>query len=154
MSKKVAKEVEELQQQLGELTEALQRERADALNLRRRFDEQIAALRTSAKASVVGDLLPVIDNFERAVKHVPADLAGNEYVKGIQAIVKQFEKTLADLGVQKIKTVGEVFDPHLHDAISVEEGDGEQEIITEELQPGYQMGQEVLRPATVRVSSK
>lgn len=149
----MSKKLSELQQQIGELTEALQRERADAVNLRRRHEEQITSLRTLAKASVVQDLLPVIDNFERALKHVPADLASNEYVKGIQGIVKQFEKILADLGVQKIKTIGEVFDPHLHEAISIEEGDGEQEIITEELQPGYQMGDEILRPATVRVRS-
>lgn len=139
------------QQQINELTEALQRERADAVNLRRRYEEQIASLQTLAKASVVRDLLPVIDNFERALKHVPADLTGNDYVKGIESIVKQFEKTLEELGVTKIKTVGEVFNPHLHEAVSLEEGDGDQEIVSEELQSGYQMGGEVLRHAVVRV---
>jgi len=140
-----------LQQQLAELTEALQRERADAVNMRRRYDEHIASLQIVAKASVVRDLLPVIDNFERALKHVPADLADNDYIKGIRSIVKQFEKTLEQLGVQKIKTVGEPFNPHLHEAVSMEEGDGDQEVVSEELQPGYQMGDEVLRPAMVRV---
>lgn len=139
------------QQQIDELTSALQRERADAVNLRRRYEEQIASLQTLAKASVVRDLLPVIDNFERALKHVPADLTDNDYVKGIQAIVKQFEKTLEQLGVQKIKTVGEPFNPHLHEAISMEEGDGAQEVVCEELQPGYILGDEVLRHAMVRV---
>lgn len=142
-----------LQQQVAELTEALQRERADAENLRRRHDEQIAGLRAMAKASVVRELLPVIDNFERALKHIPADLTGNDYVKGIQSIVKQFEKILEQLGVQKIKTVGEPFNPHLHEAVSMEEGDGDQEVVSEELQPGYQMGDEVLRHAVVRVRS-
>src|SRR5262245_28898104 len=108
------------QQQIDELTGALQRERADATNLRRRYEEQIASLQTLAKASVVRDLLPVIDNFERALKHVPEDLATNDYIKGIQGIVKQFEKTLEQLGVQKIKTVGEPFNPHLHEAVSAE----------------------------------
>lgn len=141
----------ELQQQIGDLTEALQRERADATNLRRRHDEQLGSLQSMAKASVVRDLLPVIDNFERALKHTPAELADNQYIKGIQSIVKQFEQTLEKLGVQKIKTVGEPFNPHLHEAVSVEEGEGDHEIVSEELQPGYVMGEEILRPAMVRV---
>jgi molecular chaperone GrpE len=143
-----------LQDQLNELTAALQRERADSVNLRRRYEEQISSLQTMAKASVVRDLLPVIDNFERSLKHTPADLADNDYVKGIQGIVKQFEKTLEQLGVHKIKTVGEQFNPHLHEAVSAEEGDGDQEIVSEELQPGYIMGDEVLRHAMVRVRSE
>jgi molecular chaperone GrpE len=139
-----------LQEQLGQLTAALQRERADATNIRRRHDEQIAALSTSAKASVIKALLPVIDNFERSLKHVPQDLESNDYVKGIQGIVKQFEKVLADLGVERIKTVGEPFNPHLHEAVSMEEGDGE-ETVSEELQSGYILGDDVIRHAMVRV---
>lgn len=146
-------DIKVLQQQVGELTAALQRERADAMNLRRRYEEQIAGLRTSVKADVVRDLLPVIDNFERALKHVPQELEGNDYVKGIQGIVKQFEKTLADLGVERIKTVGEPFDPHLHEAVSMEEGDGAEEIVSEELQAGYTIGDDVIRHAMVRVKS-
>lgn len=141
------------QKQIDELTEALQRERADAVNLRRRYEEQIASLRSLAKASVIRDLLPVIDNFERALKHVPAELADNDYIKGIQSVVKQFEKTLEQLGVKRIKTVGEVFNPHVHEAVSMEEGDGDQEIVSEELQSGYILNEEVLRHAMVRVKS-
>jgi len=144
-------EIAHLQQQVADLTDALQRERADATNIRRRHDEQVASLRTSTKAQVVSDLLPVIDNFERALKHVPADLTDNDYVKGIQGIVSQFEKTLADLGVERIKTVGEVFDPKLHEAVSMEEGDGETDVVSEELQAGYRIGDNVIRHAMVRV---
>lgn len=143
-----------LEQKIAELTEALQRERADATNIRRRHDEQIAKLKTTVKASVVADLLPVIDNFERALKHVPEELTDNDYVKGVQGIVKQFEKTLTDIGVSRIKTVGEPFDPHVHEAISMEEGDGDQEVVSEELQSGYQLGDEVIRHAMVRVTTK
>lgn len=144
---------QDLQKQISDLTEALQRERADATNLRRRYEEQIASLQTLARASVVRDLLPVIDNFERALKHAPADTEGDDYIRGIQAIVKQFEKVLEQLGVQKIKTVGEPFNPHLHEAVSMEEGESDQEIVSEELQPGYVLGDEVLRHAMVRVKS-
>ncbi len=150
MSKKKA-DLQLLQQQIAELTEALQRERADAMNVRRRYDEQIAGLRSTLKVSVVEELLPVIDNFERALKHVPSELEDNDYIKGVQGVVKQFESTLLGMGVQKIKTVGEVFNPHLHEAVSMEEGEGDQELITEELQSGYVLGDQVIRHAMVRV---
>lgn len=148
-----AQVAEQLAAENSQLTEALQRERADATNIRRRHDEQVASLRSTVKASVVKDLLPIIDNFERALKHVPKDLEGNEYVKGIEGIVRQFEKTLANIGVERIKTVGEPFDPHLHEAVSMEEGDGKQEIVSEELQSGYRLGDDVIRHAMVRVKS-
>ena len=138
----------------GDLTEALQRERADATNIRRRHDEQLASLRNVIKASVIKDLLPVIDNFERALKHTPDELKDNDYVKGVQGVVKQFEKTLSDLGVQRIKTVGEPFDPHWHEAVSMEDGDGDQEVVSEELQSGYAIGDEVIRHAMVRVKTQ
>jgi molecular chaperone GrpE len=140
-----------LQQQIEELTEALQRERADATNLRRRHDEQIASLKNVIKASVVRDLLPIVDNFERALKHVPEDLADNDYIKGVQGVVKQFEKTLNALGVIRIKTVGAPFDPRFHEAISMEDGEGTDEVVSEELQAGYTLGDEVIRHAMVRV---
>lgn len=153
MSKKTAEPTEpnELEIRVAELTEALQRERADAMNLRRRHEEQMNGLRNTVKANVVADLLPVIDNFERALKHVPEDLAENDYVKGIQGIVKQFEKTLADLGVERIATVGEPFDPNLHEAVTMEEGEGTKEVVSEELQSGYRLGDDVIRHAMVRV---
>ena len=105
-------------------------------------EEQVAGLKNVVKASVIRELLPIVDNFERALKHVPEDLGDSDYIKGVQGIVKQFEKTLDDIGVKKIKTVGEPFDPRFHEAISMEEGDGTQEIVSEELQSGYQLGDE------------
>ncbi len=150
MSKKKAT-VEELQQQVAQLTEALQRERADSENIRRRHDEQIGTLKTFAKANVVRELLPVIDNFERALKHVPKDLGGTDYIKGVQGVVKQFETTLEQMGVERIKTVGEVFDPVYHEAVSMDEGDGTVEIVSEELQPGFKIGDDIIRHAMVRV---
>ena len=140
-----------LQAQVDQLTEALKRERADATNMRRRHDEQMSGLRTAVKASVVRDLLPVIDNFERSLKHVPAELQGNDFVKGVQGVVKQFEKTLADIGVERIATVGHMFDPVLHEAVAMEDGDGAQEVVCEELQAGYRLGDEVIRHAMVKV---
>lgn len=143
--------IEDLQNQVNQLTEALQRERADSDNIRRRHEEQIAGVKEHIKVLVVQDLLPVIDNFERALKHVPKDLEGNDYVKGVQGVVKQFEDTLMQMGVERIKTVGEVFDPQLHEAVQMEEGDGDIEVVSEELQSGYRLGDNVIRHAMVKV---
>lgn len=148
--KKIA---EELAAENARLTEALQRERADATNVRRRAEEDRVKLGSFYKANVVRELLPVIDNFERALKHVPKELEKNDYIKGVQGVVKQFEQVLAKLGVERIKTVGEPFDPALHEAVSHEEGDGKTEVVSEELQAGYVLGDEVIRPAMVRTKS-
>lgn len=151
MAKKQKISIEELEQQITELTEALKRERADVINVRRRHDEQMAGVRELVKVQVVGQLLPIIDNFERALKHVPKDLEGNDYIDGIQGIVKQFEKSLNELGVERIKTVGEHFNPELHEAVGMEDGDGELEIVSEELQAGFKIGDNIIRHAMVKV---
>lgn len=149
MSKKPT--IAELQQKIAELTEALQRERADAENLRRRTAEEKQRLGEFYKAMVVQALLPALDNLERALKHTPKDIKDHDYVRGVQGVVKQFEQCLSELGVERIKTVGEVFDPRLHEAVHMEEGDGVIEIVCEELQPGYKIGDEVIRHAMVKV---
>jgi molecular chaperone GrpE len=145
------KKVEELEKKTAELTEALQRERADSINLRRRMEEDRNKLADLHKASVVRELLPAFDNLERALKHAPKDLVEHDYVKGVQGVVKQFDKVLDELGVKKIKTVGEEFNPKYHEAVSVEDDGGELEIVCEELQSGYQLGDEIIRHAMVKV---
>lgn len=143
-----------LEQQIADLTEALQRERADITNIRRHHDNQMANLRTAAKAGVVRDLLPAVDTLERSLKHVPKELEDHDYIKGIQGVVKQFEKTLKNIGVEKIKTVDEPFDPKYHEAISMQDGEGTREVVSEELQAGYVLGDEVIRHAMVNVTTK
>jgi molecular chaperone GrpE len=141
----------DFESKLAELTEALQRERADSVNLRRQYEEQMASLRDIIKGGVIKDLLPVVDNFERSLKHIPKDLEGNDYIQGIKGIVKQFEKSLEILGVKRIETVGQLFDPRLHEAVSMEDGKGSHEVVSEELQPGYTLGDQVVRHAMVKV---
>lgn len=144
-------EVQVLRQEIADLTDALQRERADVSNVRRQHDAQLGNLKQHVKIQVIEELLPVIDNFERALKHVPADLQDNSYVKGVQGVVKQFESTMQQMGVERIKTVGEVFDPTVHEAVSMDEGEGTVEVVFEELQPGYRLGDTVIRHAMVKV---
>lgn len=149
---KTEADVQQLRQQIDELTEALQRERADALNLRRRHEEASAGLRLHVKADVMRELLPVIDSIELALRHVPADLLDHDYVKGVHGIVKQFEKTLADMGVERIATTGQPFDPRYHEAVTMDDGDGMEEVVSEELRSGYKLGDDIIRHAMVKVS--
>lgn len=138
--------------QLKELKEALQRERADSINLRRQHETVLANTRLLSLARVVRELLPAIDNLERALKHVPEELKDHDYVKGVQAVVKQFEKALADLGVERIATTGTPFDPRFHEAVHLDDSaGGEHEVVSDELQAGYKIGDEVIRHAMVNV---
>ncbi|MBA3757352.1 nucleotide exchange factor GrpE [Candidatus Saccharibacteria bacterium] len=143
--------VAQLEKQVSELTDALQRERADAINVRRRAEQEREKLADFYKAMIVQKLLPAIDNLERALKHAPKDLAKHEYVKGVQSVAEQFEKVFADIGVKRVKSVGEEFDPRYHEAISIEDDGGELELVSEELAPGYRIEDEVIRHAMVRV---
>ena len=148
--KKIA---EELAQENDQLNQSLLRERADAENVRRRAQSDKLAMAGYYKSNVISELLPVIDNFERAIKAVPKDLEKNDYINGVKSILKQFEQTLSKLGVERIKTVGEEFNPELHEAVTMEEGDGSTEIVSEELQSGYRINDTVIRHAMVRVKS-
>ncbi len=143
--------VKELEQQVLDLTDALQRERADAANIRRRNEEQITSLKTLVTANVVRELLPAFDNLERALSHAPKELQNNDYIKGVESVKKQFDKVLTDLGVERIGTVGEIFDPVLHEAVGMDGGDGADEVVSEELSAGYKLGDEIIRHAMVKV---
>ena len=148
--------IAELEQKIGELTEALQRERADAENLRRRTEQDKAKLGDFYKVIILREFLPALDNLERAIKHAPKDLTDHDYVRGVQSVVKQFEATLAQLGIERIKTVGEHFDPKLHEAVHMDDAEGGHghEVVCEELQPGYKIGEDVIRPAMVKVKTE
>lgn len=151
MSNKPVKSIKKLQEQIVELTEALQRERADAQNLRRRHEEQLSGIKSLVQANVIREFLPVIDSCERLLHHISTNSKEAPWKQGVEQIYKQLEKTLADMDVERIKTVGEVFDPKLHEAVHMEDGDGSIEVVCEELQSGYKIGDEVIRHAMVRV---
>lgn len=152
--KDVISERKKQEAKVQDLTDALQRERADVINIRRRHDEQMSTLKNYAKAGVIRELLPAIDNLERALKHVPKDIENHDYIKGVSGVVKRFERTMKAIGVERVKTVGEEFDPKYHEAISMEEGKGSREVVSEELQAGYRLGDEVIRHAMVKVKTE
>lgn len=151
MSKNPQKPKNDLAQDLEELTTVLQRTQADFENYRRRSDEQRSEIFDFAKIEVVKEILPILDDIERALGHLPKELEKNDWAKGVVSVSKRAQAALNKMGVERIKTVGEAFDPHLHEAVSAE-GEGENEIISTELQAGYQIDGEVIRPAIVKVT--
>jgi molecular chaperone GrpE len=143
-----------LQVRISELTGDLQRLQAEFMNYKRREDEAKSELLEMAKREVVTLLLPLLDNIERALAHKPKELKDNAWAGGVEQVGKQAAETLAKLGITRIKSVGQPFDHNLHEAISMEDGDGEHEVVIEELQPGYKMGDVVVRHAMVKVGRK
>lgn len=150
------KKHEEYEQQIGELTADLQRIRADFENYRKRAETDREMARASGKIQAISALLPVIDNIERAINHRPVELEGNAWADGVASLVKNLEKSLESLSLTRIDaTAGTHFNPELHEAVQFDEdADGEHEVVAEELQSGYMLGQEVLRPAIVKVTKK
>jgi len=149
-----SKKQEELEQRIGELTQDLQRNRADFENYRKRVESEKESARSIGKTQAVLKLLPVIDNIERAITHTPDDIKDNAWVKSVANLVKHLEKSLEGLDLKRIDAKpGDPFDPLCHEAIQFDEdSEGEHEVIAEELQSGYRLGGEVIRPAMVKVT--
>jgi len=149
-----SKQHEEFEQQIGELTQDLQRTRADFENYRKRVESEKTAAREAGQMSMILKLLPVIDTIERAVGHMPAELQEDKWAQGVAGIAKNLQKTLEGLNLQRINaTPGTEFNPELHEAIQFDEdAAGEKEVITEELQAGYLLNGQTLRPAMVKVT--
>ncbi len=146
-----SKKQQELEQQVGELTADLQRIQADFVNFKRRSEEDYKKAVSIGREGTIAALLPTIDNIERALTHVPEDLKEHDFMKALQSVAKQLEKDLKDMGVEAIATVGEEFDPETMEAISMEDGDGDKDIVIEELQGGYTLNGAVIRHAMVKV---
>ena len=146
----------EYEQLIGELTADLQRLRADFENYRKRVDGEKAVARQDGEERAIVKLLPVIDTIERAVVHIPADIADHQWVKGVAGLAKQLEKTLNDLQLAKIDAgEGTDFNPELHQAVQFEEAaDGDREVIATELQPGYTFSGKPIRHSMVKVTRK
>lgn len=145
----------EYEQKIGELTLDLQRVRADFENYRKNVEREKDATREYARAATVLKLLSVVDDIDRAVGHIPEELAKNEWTKGIVALSKKLDKSLESMGVARvIASGGTVFNPELHEAVGLEDGDGEKEVIAEEMRSGYTLDGIVIRPAMVRVAKK
>jgi molecular chaperone GrpE len=133
--------------QAAELTADLQRLQAEFVNYKRRAEAERADITTFAKTQVVRQFLTVRDTFDAEATHRPADI-DPQWASSIDAIRAQFDSVMKNLGVERFESVGQTFDPRLHEAVSRE---GEGDTVTAELASGYKLGDVVLRPAMVKV---
>lgn len=152
-----AAEVTETEQKLQALENNLKdandkflRTLAEYDNYRKRSVREKEQAYADSKASVLSEILPVLDNFERAAGNRDASL--EDYQKGIDMIYKQFQDILTKLGVESFGEKGDTFDPNLHSAVMHTEEEGEPEnAISEVFSKGYKLGDKILRPAVVKV---
>jgi len=128
-----------------------QRAMADFQNYKRRTEEERAQAGRLANLAFVLNILPVVDDLQRALDSLDEKLAGLQWVEGIRAIQRKFEGALQASGVTEIQAEGEEFDPNVHEAIG--EDIGEEGKVVRVLQKGYRMGDRVVRPAMVMVGN-
>ena len=143
---------EKLQKQLAEKSDQLLRIAAEYDNFRKRSQREKDALYVDCKASVIKELLPVADNFDRIFAN--PDITFEDYKKGVEMTFKQFENVFKDLKVESFGEEGEEFDPNFHNAVmhSEDENLGEN-VITNVFAKGYKIGDKVIRPAMVAVAN-
>lgn len=134
--------------------DSLLRAQAELSNARKRFEKQRAQTYTNANAELAAKLLPVVDDFERALGSVPQNVSEDGWFSGIELVYRKLVSILDGMGVQPIEAVGRPFDPNFHEALGVEETDAfESGVVTREMQRGYQLGDRVVRPALVYVAA-
>jgi molecular chaperone GrpE len=130
----------------------LKRVQADFVNYKKRVEEDKKNWLKFANVGLITKLIPVLDNFKRAGAHLPEDLKDNEFVKGVMAIEKQFERIMEEEGVEKIETKDQAFDPKWHEVMFYEVSELPEGQIIEELEAGYRLGDSVIKPSKVKVS--
>jgi len=145
-----AAELSEAERQRDEYYDLLLRTRAEFDNYRKRVDRERQDWTATAAADFLRDLLPLLDDLERALS---ADASGGAYRKGVELIHKQLLDLLAKRGARPIEAVGADFDPHVHQAVTYEQVEGRRDgEVVEELRRGYMLGDRLLRPAMVKVA--
>lgn len=147
---------EKLQPENLELKNDLQRTRADFENYRKNVESRISNAQNLGEKKAILALIPMIDDIERAISHLPIELAENSWAQNVVKMSKNLDKNLSKIGVEKINSAeGTVFNPELHEAIQFDEdSEGEEEVILAELRAGYTLKGEVLRAAMVKVGRK
>ena len=147
-------ELEQAKAKEAEYLDGWQRARAELANARKRFQRDQVQAYTNAQADVLNHVLPIVDDFERALETLPSNLSGLTWIEGVLLIRRKLDMLLEQSGVAPIEAVGEEFDPFLHQAVthepSVTVPPGH---VIAELQRGYKISERVLRPSMVRVSS-
>lgn len=149
-TKAAERQVQEVQSRFDQLRQQLQRETDETRQrLNRSADERAAG----EKAKFISTLLPVMDNLTRAIDAAVSENASRDQIlEGVRGIANNFQSALANAGVEPIESVGEEFNPELHEAVDTEETDAEMDgRVIEEYSRGFRMGDRLLRPARVKV---
>jgi molecular chaperone GrpE len=125
---------------------------ADLENLRKRQRREVDDAKLESKGRVLKEMLPVVDNLERAIEHATTQAGSNPIVEGVQLVLRQFVTAFERLEVTPVEAAGQPFDPNLHEAISQQESDAAPGTVVQVLQRGYKSGDRLLRPALVVVA--
>ena len=157
-----APDIEQLQARIAELEQAYEEQKnlylrtlADFQNYRRRQHEEMERQRTLLLESLMAELLPILDNFERALQAAEATRELEPLIEGVRMTERQVKAVLARYDIHPIVAVGQLFDPNLHEAIQrVETIDYEDGLVIDEVERGYRMGERVLRPSRVIVAKR
>lgn len=145
---------EDWQAKAEEWLDKYRRSAAEFSNYRKRMDRERARQRQQLQMDLLRKLLPIVDDFERALANIPEDRQDFEWVEGVMLIERKLQNLLKEMGVDIIAAEGEPFDPNYHHALLREESEEYPEgIVLEELQKGYLLEDRVLRPTMVKVSS-
>lgn len=144
-------EIETLKAELESKNDLLKRTAAEFDNFKKRTERERASVAEYAKAGIIKQILPILDNIDRASA---ADKSGEDYLKGIELIIKQFEALAGNLGIEEVAKVGDTFDPNFHEAVMhIEDETLGENIISQVLQKGYKLGDTVIRAAMVQVAN-
>ncbi len=147
------KEIEKIKEEKEEYLNCWKRAKADYLNYKKGESERIAKIIKNANEGLVLEILPILDNLERAEENLSDDLKENDFVKGMIQIKKQIKDILKREGLEEIETEDKEFDPNFHEVIEeVEKKDVSSGKITEEIQKGYILNGKVIRPAKVKTA--
>ncbi len=145
--------VDELQRQRDEYYDLLLRKTAEFDNFRKRTERERLALVQSASADLIAELLPLIDDLERALRAEAGADGSEAYRRGVELIHRQLGEILRKRGVRPIEAKGADFDPYYHQAVAYEPAEGHREgEVTEEFRRGYTIGDRLLRPSMVKVA--
>ncbi|WP_408610046.1 nucleotide exchange factor GrpE [Lachnoanaerobaculum orale] len=139
---------------IADLTDRLKRSMAEFDNFRKRSEKEKATMFDMGARSIAEKILPIVDNFERAMVAAPKEGDGKAFADGITMIYNQLKKTLEDLGVKPIDCVGQAFDPNFHNAVMhIEDESLGENVVAEELLKGYMYKDSVLRHSMVKVAN-
>ena len=146
------KEREECESELQKFKDLAGRAQADLQNAKSRIEREAGELRKFAGEQLIRRILPTLDNFQRAFQHVPAELAGQEWVRGVGAIEADLMRQMAEAGLTRMQSLGQEADSLRHEILMT--GPGEEGKVTEVFEEGYELHGKALRPARVKVGMK